>query len=97
MISRTSGVGLTHSPSGLAAYILEKFSTWTNIENKQREDGGLTRKFTMDELLDNIMIYWVTGTITTSMRIYAEQFTKTQREYGLDRYESCVIPFVITV
>ncbi|XP_043286277.1 juvenile hormone epoxide hydrolase 1 [Venturia canescens] len=70
----TIGNSLVDSPSALATYILEKFSTWTNPEYVSREDGGLLEKFTMDELLDNVMIYWLTNSITTSMRLYAECF-----------------------
>lgn len=72
------------SPVGLAAYILEKFSTWTNSEYKLRPDGGLLEKYTLDELLDNIMLYWVTNSMTTSVRIYAEQFNKTNMESRVD-------------
>lgn len=68
----TLGVALTDSPVGLAAYILEKFAIWTDKSNKKKIDAGLLQKFTADELLDNIMIYWVTKSITTSMRIYSE-------------------------
>ncbi|KAK5642977.1 hypothetical protein RI129_009144 [Pyrocoelia pectoralis] len=82
----TVGIALGDSPIGLAAYILEKFTTWTNPEWKNREDGGLKIKYTYTNLLDNVMIYWVTGSITTSMRIYAEQFAQKQRELQLDRY-----------
>jgi len=66
-----AGVGLNDSPVGLAAYILEKFSTWTFTNYKKLPDGGLS-KFNTDELLDNVMIYWVTGSMTTSMRVYSE-------------------------
>lgn len=38
-----SGRGLNDSPVGLAAYILEKFSTWTSRDFRNLEDGGLTR------------------------------------------------------
>lgn len=38
-----SGRGLNDSPVGLAAYILEKFSTWTDHDFRNLEDGGLTR------------------------------------------------------
>lgn len=65
---------------GLAAYMLEKFITLTQAELRNLEDGGLTQKFTMDQLLDNIMIYWVTGTMTSAMRIYAEAFTNRDLE-----------------
>lgn len=74
------GVGLNNSPAGLAAYILEKFSTWTNPEYRFREDGGLLEKYTIDELLDNVMVYWVTKSITTSQRLYAESFSAENRD-----------------
>ena len=69
-----TGFALNDSPMGLASYILEKFSTWTSRDNRLRADGGLTTKFTMDELLTNIMIYWTTGSIASSQRFYKEFF-----------------------
>ncbi|ELK32131.1 Epoxide hydrolase 1 [Myotis davidii] len=68
----TVGCALNDSPVGLAAYILEKFSTWTNSDFRDLEDGGLERKFSLDSLLTIIMIYWTTGTIATSQRFYKE-------------------------
>uniref|UniRef100_A0A672YFP0 Epoxide hydrolase n=2 Tax=Sphaeramia orbicularis TaxID=375764 RepID=A0A672YFP0_9TELE len=68
----TAGRGLNDSPVGLAAYILEKFSTATNFDFRNLEDGGLTRKFSLDDLLTNIMIYWTSGCIVSSMRFYKE-------------------------
>ena len=65
---------LNDSPVGLAAYILEKFSTWTNSSYRNCVDGCLTSHFTLDDLLTNVMIYWVTGTIGSSMRFYKENF-----------------------
>ena len=57
----------------LAAYILEKWSRWSNSETEidQSMNSGLDR-FTLDQLLTNVMLYWTTGTITSSMRIYFE-------------------------
>lgn len=75
----TVGVGLNDSPAGLAAYIIEKFSTGTNPSYKYRDDGGFLEKYTYDELIDNLMIYWVSNSITTAMRIYAEMYTKSNR------------------
>ena len=49
-------MALSDSPIGLAAYIIEKFSTWTKASAKYLKDGGLTEKFTMDELLNNITL-----------------------------------------
>lgn len=68
----TVGCALNDSPVGLAAYILEKFSTWTNSEFRDLEDGGLERKFSLQDLLTNIMIYWTTGSIVSSQRYYKE-------------------------
>ncbi|CAH0561419.1 unnamed protein product [Brassicogethes aeneus] len=68
----TIGVALNDSPIGLAAYIIEKFVTWTKLENKKKVDGGLKEKWDYKKLLDNVMIYWINNCITTSMRFYAE-------------------------
>lgn len=72
----TAGRGLNDSPVGLAAYILEKFSTWTDPEFRKLEDGGLERKYSLDDLLTNVMIYWTSGCIISSMRFYKENFGK---------------------
>nr|XP_022920508.1 juvenile hormone epoxide hydrolase 1-like [Onthophagus taurus] len=79
----TVGVGLNDSPVGLAAYILEKFTTWTNPAWKNQDDGGLKGRYMYADLLDNVMIYWVTNSITTSMRLYSEQFNKATMEMKL--------------
>ncbi|CAG9824999.1 unnamed protein product [Phaedon cochleariae] len=81
----TVGVALRESPVGLAAYLLEKFSTWTNPSWKDLEDGGLNKKFTITKLLDNVMIYWVTRSITTSMRLYSETFNKATMGINFER------------
>jgi len=72
----TIGAVLNDSPSGLAAYILEKFSTWTHPDNVNKHDGGLTEKFTLDELLTNIMIYWTSNNVVSSVRYYKESFLR---------------------
>ncbi|XP_006278350.1 epoxide hydrolase 1 [Alligator mississippiensis] len=72
----TVGCGLNDSPVGLAAYILEKFSTWTDPEYRKLEDGGLERKYTLDDLLTNVMIYWVSGCMVSAMRFYKENMGK---------------------
>ncbi|XP_077138084.1 epoxide hydrolase 1-like isoform X2 [Ranitomeya variabilis] len=72
----TIGSALNDSPAGLAAYILEKFSTWTDYSFTDLEDGGLDKKFSLDDLLTNVMIYWITGSITSSMRFYKENFPR---------------------
>ncbi|CAD5118344.1 DgyrCDS7054 [Dimorphilus gyrociliatus] len=77
----TVGVALQDSPAGLAGYILEKFSTWTNSSYKDLFDGGLTKKFTLDELLTNIMIYWSTNSITSSVRYYKENICNEDLQF----------------
>ncbi|KAI1719848.1 alpha/beta hydrolase fold domain-containing protein [Ditylenchus destructor] len=68
----TVGVALNDSPIGLMAYILEKFSTWTNPAFTNLADGGLEKKFTKDELLTIITTYWLSGNILSSQRYYKE-------------------------
>jgi len=80
----TIGAAISQTPLGLAAYILEKFSTWTRPSWSSLKDGGLSN-WNLDELLDNLMIYWVTNSITSSMRFYAESLGPSQRQYGMDR------------
>ncbi|XP_069464798.1 epoxide hydrolase 1 [Ambystoma mexicanum] len=81
----TAGCGLNNSPVGLAAYILEKFSTWTDPEFRNLEDGGLERKYSLDDLLTNVMLYWVTGSIVSSMRFYKENLGSKMLNQKHDR------------
>ncbi len=67
---QTLGYGLNDSPAGLAAWIAEKFHGWSDLP--QGPDGNLDDNFSRDDLLTNISIYWFTGTITSSARIYYE-------------------------
>src|SRR5690606_12211535 len=64
---QTLGVGLNDSPAGLAAWIVEKFHGWSDLPTGSPDD-----KFTKDELLTNISLYWFTQSITSSARIYYE-------------------------
>jgi microsomal epoxide hydrolase len=70
------GYGLDDSPAGLAAWIVEKFRAWSDRvrDDGDRDDGeaDVLRSFTKDRLLDNITLYWVTGTGASSCRIYWE-------------------------
>ncbi len=67
---QTLGYGLNDSPAGLAAWIIEKFHGWSDLP--QGASGNLDDNFSKDELLTNVAIYWFTGTITSSARIYYE-------------------------
>lgn len=70
---QTVGYGLTDSPAGQAAWILEKFWAWTDC------DGHPENVLSRDELLDNVMLYWVTATAASSARLYWESFGKKGR------------------
>ena len=64
---QTLGFALNDSPVGLCAWITEKFRTWSDC------DGAVENAYTKDQLLTNIMIYWVTQTINSSTRLYFEE------------------------
>ena len=71
---QTLGYGLADSPSGQAAWILEKFWAWTDC------DGHPENVLTRDELLDNVMLYWIPGNGASSARLYWESFNKPPME-----------------
>ena len=63
---QTLSYGLNDSPIGLAGWIIEKFNSWSD------NNGNIENSFTKDELITNIMIYWVSQSINSSIRTYAE-------------------------
>jgi pimeloyl-ACP methyl ester carboxylesterase len=67
---QTVGYGLVDSPAGQAAWILEKFWAWTDCAG--HPENALSR----DELLDNVMLYWLPGTGASSARMYWESFNQ---------------------
>ena len=71
----TLGLALADSPAGLAAWILEKVRSWSDC------DGELESRFTLDELLANVTLYWVTNTAASSIRLYRES-TLTPLQLG---------------
>ena len=63
---QTAAFALNDSPAGLAAWIVEKFRDWSDC------GGDVEKRFTKEELLTNVSIYWFTQTIHSSMRLYRE-------------------------
>ena len=63
---QTVGYGLTDSPAGQLAWVIEKFYNWT--DNRGRPEDAIGR----DALLDNVMVYWLTNTAASSARLYWE-------------------------
>jgi pimeloyl-ACP methyl ester carboxylesterase len=73
----TLGIGLTDSPAGLAAWILEKIRAWSDCE------GEVESCIPLDELLANVTLYWVTNTAASSIRLYRES-ALTPLQFGPD-------------
>ena len=73
---QTLAYGLNDSPVGLAGWIVEKFRAWSDC------DGDVERSFSKDELLTNIMIYWVTQTINSSFAYYRDMSTPEELQRG---------------
>ena len=63
---QTLAHGLNDSPAGLASWIVEKFRRWSD------SDGDIESRFSKDEILTSLMVYWTTQTIGSSMRLYYE-------------------------
>jgi len=66
---QTLAYGLSDSPAGLAGWILEKWRAWSD------SGGDLEAAFARDFLLELVTLYWVTGTIGTSLRDYIDNYT----------------------
>lgn len=78
---QTLGVALNDSPAGLLAWIVEKFRTWSDC------DGHPETCFSRDRLLTNVMLYWVTQTITSSVRLYREHRLESAETPAPERVE----------
>jgi pimeloyl-ACP methyl ester carboxylesterase len=63
---QTLAYGLADSPVGLAAWIVEKWRAWSDC------GGEVEHRFTKDQLLTTVMLYWVTGTIGSSFRFHRD-------------------------
>jgi epoxide hydrolase len=67
---QTVGYGLVDSPAGLCAWIVEKFWSWTD------SDGDPANVLTRDEMLDNVMLYWLPRAGASSARLYWQSFNR---------------------
>ena len=85
---QTLSYGLNDSPAGLAAWIVEKFRTWSDC------DGDVERRFSKDQLLTNIMLYWVPETANSSCRLYCETMRSSKfppTDFRVDVPTGCAI------
>ncbi len=70
---QTLAYSLTDSPAGLAAWVLEKFFAWSDGSD------ALNQRFDLDELLTNVSIYWFSGNVASTLRIYKENAAQPMR------------------
>jgi pimeloyl-ACP methyl ester carboxylesterase len=80
---QTLSYGLNDSPAGLAAWIVEKYRRWSDC------NGDVESRFTKEELLTTVTIYWVTQSINSSTRLYFEAFSKA---WNLGKDEKIAVP-----
>jgi pimeloyl-ACP methyl ester carboxylesterase len=83
---QTIGYGLVDSPTLLCAWIIEKFRSWTDC------DGHPENALTRDELLDNLMFYWLPATGASAARLYWESFKPIQRLFTASTTDRVTLP-----
>ena len=83
---QTVGYGLVDSPVALCAWIVEKFWSWTDW------DGHLENVLTRDELLDNVMLYWLPGTGASAARLYWESIKQVQKWFTESNVDTVTVP-----
>jgi pimeloyl-ACP methyl ester carboxylesterase len=83
---QTIGYALVDSPAALCAWIVEKFWSWTD------HDGHLENLLSRDELLDNVMLYWLPGTGASSVRLYWESIRQVNRWISGPTTDTVAVP-----
>ena len=83
---QTIGYALVDSPAALCAWIIEKFQAWTDC------DGDLESVLSRDELLANLMLYWLPGTGASSARLYWESFDQVRARFRAAATDSVTVP-----
>jgi pimeloyl-ACP methyl ester carboxylesterase len=83
---QTVGYGLTDSPAFLAAWIVEKFWSWTD------HPGSLEEVLSRDDLLDNLMLYWLPGTGASAARLYWESIRQVNEWISGDVADTVSVP-----
>jgi epoxide hydrolase len=83
---QTIGYALVDSPAALCAWIIEKFQAWTDC------DGDLESVLTRDELLDNLMLYWLPGSGASSARLYWESFSEVRARFHDTNTDIVTVP-----
>jgi pimeloyl-ACP methyl ester carboxylesterase len=88
---QTIGYGLVDSPAALCTWIIEKFHAWTD------HDGDLHSVLTRDQLLDNVMMYWLPATGASAARLYYESFPQVQAVFRTATTDEITVPTACSV
>ncbi|HSK91373.1 MAG TPA: epoxide hydrolase [Euzebyales bacterium] len=83
---QTVGYGLVDSPAGLCAWIVEKFRAWTDC------DGHPENALTKDQMLDEVTLYWLTGTAASSARLYWESIRQVTAWFSEGTTDTVTVP-----
>jgi hypothetical protein len=83
---QTIGYSLTDSPIGLCAWIVEKLWSWTD------HPGDLGQVLSADQVLDNITLYWLTGTGASSARLYWESIAQVTEWFTAATSDVITVP-----
>ena len=83
---QTIGYALVDSPAALCAWIIEKFWAWTDC------DGHLENLLTREELLDNLMLYWLPRTGASSARLYWESIRRVNEWISGPTTDTVAVP-----
>jgi pimeloyl-ACP methyl ester carboxylesterase len=83
---QTIGYALVDSPAGLCAWIVEKFQAWTDC------DGHPENALTRDEMLDDVMLYWLPRTGASSARLYRESIAQVNEWISGTATDSVTVP-----
>jgi epoxide hydrolase len=83
---QTVGYALTDSPVGLCAWMVEKFASWTD------SDGNPENVLTRTEILDDVTLYWLTRTATSSARLYWESFREVGEWFNTATTDTVDVP-----
>ena len=83
---QTIGYGLVDSPALLCAWIVEKFRAWTDC------DGHPENVLTRDEMLDDVSVYWFTGTGASSARLYWESIAEVTEWFTRGTTDTVDVP-----
>jgi pimeloyl-ACP methyl ester carboxylesterase len=83
---QTVGYGLVDSPAALCAWIVEKFWSWTD------RDGHLENVLTRDEILDDVMLYWLPRTGASAARLYWESIRQVQEWFTGPTSDTVSVP-----